>query len=180
MAQHVVASPWDAVLVSTLACLAGWVLAGLRVVCSLSALLFCSSLVGSRLCSPRRCSRTLFSLSSRFVLRVAAAGLSGAVDVLRLGRARCMVLVRRRWFASGRPVWVVWWPVWAPLAVFGRCSCPYVTCFPPGMLFHGVPSFGTPARVVVVFAVLWLVRHRLGCTMAGLSIRWMRWAVAVV
>ena len=126
------------------------------------ALLFCSSLIGSRLCSPGRCSRTLFSLSSRFSLRVAAAGLSGAVDVLRPGRARCVVLVRRRWFASGWPVWVMWWPVLAWLAVCGRCSCFYVTCLPSGMLLCGVPGFGTSVRVVVLLlAVLWLVRHRL-------------------
>ena len=36
LAQHVVTNAWDAVPVSTLACLAGWVLAGLRAVCSLS------------------------------------------------------------------------------------------------------------------------------------------------
>ena len=36
VAQHVVTNPWDAVPVSTLACLAGSVLAGLRAVCSLS------------------------------------------------------------------------------------------------------------------------------------------------
>ena len=79
----------------------GWLACGLFIVGSL----FCSSLVGSRLCSPRRCSWTLFLLSCRFALRVAAAALSGVVDVLRPGRARCVVLVRRCWFASGRPVW---------------------------------------------------------------------------
>ena len=36
VAHHVVANPWNAVPVSTLACLAGWVVAGLRAVCSLS------------------------------------------------------------------------------------------------------------------------------------------------
>ena len=36
VAQQVVTNPWDAVPVSTLACLAGWVLAGLRAACSLS------------------------------------------------------------------------------------------------------------------------------------------------
>ena len=78
----------------------GWLACGLFIVGSL----FCSSLVGSRLCSPRWCSRTLISLSSPFVLRIAAAGLSGVVDVLRPGRARCVVLVRWCWFTSGRPV----------------------------------------------------------------------------
>ena len=99
---------------------------GLFIVGSLS----CSSLIGSRLSSPRRCSRMWFSLSSWFVLRVAAACLSGAVDVSRSGRARYVVLGRRRLFASGQPVWVAWWPVWAGPVVFGRCSCPYVACFP--------------------------------------------------
>ena len=150
---------------------------GLFIVGSLS----CNSLVGSRLCSPRRCSRTWFLLSSWFVLRVAAAGLSGAVDVLRPGRTRCVVLVRRCWVASGRPVWVVCCPVWARPAVFGCCSCPYVACFPSGMLFRGVPGFGTSSRVVVVLlALLWLVRHRLRRPIASLSCRWMCWAVAVV
>ena len=178
MAQHVVASPWDAVPFSTLACLASWVLAGLRVVCwSLS----CSSLSGSRLCSPRRCSRTWSSLSSRFIRRVAAACLSGAVYVPRLGRARCVVLVRRRLFAGGQPVWVAWWPVWARLAVSGRCRCPYVACFLSGMLFRGVPGFKMSARVAVVsLALPWLVRHRLRRPMAGLSRCWTRWVVAVL
>ena len=155
----------------------GWLACGLFIVGSFP----CSSLVGSRLCSPRRCSRAWFSLSSRFVMRVAAACLSGAVDVSRLRRARCVVLVHWRFFASGRPIWVAWWPVWARLAVFGRCSCPYVACFPLRMLFYGVPGFGMSARVVVaLLALLWLVGHRLRRPMAGLSCRWMRWAVAVV
>ena len=34
-------------------------------------------------------------LSSSFVVKFAVAGLSGVVDVLRPGRARCVVLVRR-------------------------------------------------------------------------------------
>ena len=55
-----------------------------------------SSLIGSQLCSPRRCSWTMFLLSSWFVLRVAAACLSGAVAVSLPGRARCVVLVRWR------------------------------------------------------------------------------------
>ena len=108
-----------------------WLVCGLFIVGSLS----CSSLIGSRLCSPRRCFQTWFLLSSRFVLRVAAPCLSGAVDMSRPGRARCLVLVRRRWFASGQPVWVAWWPVCAWSAVFGRCSCPYVACVPSGTLF---------------------------------------------
>ena len=90
------------------------------------------------------------------------------------------------WFAGvGSPVvgssGVVWWPVWAWRAVFGRCSCPYVTFFPSGVLFRGVLGFGTSARVVVVLLpVRWLVRHRLRRPMAGLSCRWMRLAVAAV
>ena len=142
--------------------------------------LCCSSLIGSRLCSPRRCSRTR-SLSSRFVLRVAAACLSDAVDVSRPGRARCVVWIRRRLFDSGQPVWVAWWPVWARLAVFGRCSYPYTACFPSGMLFRGVPGFGISAHVVVVLlALLWLVRHRLRRPIAGLCCRWTRLVVAVM
>ena len=47
VAQHGVANPWDAFPVSTLACLAGVVLAGLRVVCLLSARFLGSSLVGT-------------------------------------------------------------------------------------------------------------------------------------
>ena len=74
----------------------GWLACGLFIVGSLS----CSSLIGSRLCSPRRCSWTWFSLSSWFVVRLPAACLSGAVDVSRPGRAQCVVLVRRRLFAS--------------------------------------------------------------------------------
>ena len=141
---------------------------GLFIVGSLS----CSSLIDSRLCSPRQCSGTWFSLSSWFVLRVAAACLSRAVDVSRPGRDRRVVLVRRRLFASGRPVWVLWWPVWARPAVFGRCSCPYIACFPSRMLFGGVPGFRTSARVaVVLLALLWLVRHRLRRPMAGSSCR---------
>ena len=103
--------------------------------------LSCSSLIGSRLCSPRRFSRTRFSLSSQFVLRVAAACLSDAVDVSRPGRARCVVLVCRRLSASSQPVWVAWWPIWARPAVFGCCSCPYVACLLLGMLFRGLSGF---------------------------------------
>ena len=112
-AHHDVTNPWDAVPVSTLACLAGWVLAGLRAVCLLSGRFFCSSsgsytvvlatlwsacaLWGRLRCSPRRCSRMLSLLSSRLVLRLVVAGLSDvAVIVLRPGRARRDVLVRRR------------------------------------------------------------------------------------
>ena len=94
--------------------------------------LCCSSLIGSRLCSPRRCSRTWFSLSSRLVLRVAAACLSGAVYVPRRWSARCVVLVGRRLFAGGQPVWVAWWPVWARPAVFGRCIFSSARLFPGG------------------------------------------------
>ena len=111
---------------------------GLFIVGSLS----CSSLMGSWLCSPGRCSRTWFPLSSRFALRVAAACLSGASYVPQPGRARCVVLVRWRLCAGGQPVWVACWPVWARPAVSGRCSCPYVACFPSEMLFRGVPNFG--------------------------------------
>ena len=113
---------------------------GLLIVGSLS----CSSLVGSRLCSLHRCSWTWFSLSPRFVLRAAAASLSVEVDVLQPGRAQCVVLVLQRWFASGRPVWVVWWPVSARPAVCGRCSCPYVACFPSGCCFAVCPVSGRP------------------------------------
>ena len=116
----------------------GWLVCGLFIVGSLS----CSSFISSPLCSPRRCSRTWFSLSSRFVLRVAAACLSGAVDWSRPGCARCVVLVRRRLFASGQPIWVVWWPVWARPAVSDRCSCPYVAHSSSGMLFWRCARFG--------------------------------------
>ena len=154
-----------------------WLACGLFIVGSLS----CSSLIGSRLCRPRRCSRKWFSLSSRFVLRVAAACLSGAVDVSRPGRAWCVVLVRLRLFAGGQPVWVAWWPVCARPAVFGRCSCPYVACFPSGMLFRGVSGFRMSARVVVVLLALpWLVRHHRRRPTAVLSCRWTRWVVADV
>ena len=150
---------------------------GLFIVGSLS----CSSFIGSWLHSPRRCSQMWLSLSSRFVLRVAAACLSAAVDVSRLGRARCVVLVRRRLFASSWLVWVAWWPVWARPAMFCRSGRPYVACFPSGMLFAVCPDFGTSARVVVVLlALLWMVRHRLRRPMAGLSCRRMCRAVAVV
>ena len=143
--------------------------------------LTCSSFIGSRLCSQRRCSRTWFSLSPWFVLRVPAACLSGALDVSRPGHAGCVVLVLRRLFAGGQPVWVAWRPVRARLAVFGRCSCPYVACFPSRMLFRGMPGFRMSARVVVVLlAVPWLVRHCLHHRMAGLSCRWTRWVVAVL
>ena len=50
VAHHGVAHPWDAVPVSTLACPAGLVLAGLRVVCLLSVRFLCSNLVGAWLC----------------------------------------------------------------------------------------------------------------------------------
>ena len=50
VAHHGVANPWEAVPVSTLACLAGLVLAGLRAVCLLSGRFFGSSLVGTQLC----------------------------------------------------------------------------------------------------------------------------------
>ena len=63
----------------------------------------------------------------------------------------------------------------------GRCSCPYVACFPSGMLFRGVPSLRMSARVVVVLlALLWLARHRLRRPMAGLSRCWTCWVMAVV
>ena len=52
VAPRVVANPWGAVPVSTLARLAGLVLAGLRAISSLSGRFFCSSLVGARLCQP--------------------------------------------------------------------------------------------------------------------------------
>ena len=124
-------------------CMPGWLGVG-RLACGLFIVgsLSCSSLVRSRLCSPRRCSPTSFSLSSRFVLRVAAAGLSGAVDVLRPGRARCLVLVRRRWFASGRPVCVVWWPVWAQPAVFVAVVVPTLLVSRRGCCFAVCPVSG--------------------------------------
>ena len=50
VAHHGVATPWDAVPFSTVACPAGLVLAGLRAVCLLSGGFFCSSLVVTRLC----------------------------------------------------------------------------------------------------------------------------------
>ena len=109
------------------------------------------------------------------------ACLSGGVDVSRPGRVRCVVLVRRRLFASGWPVWVAWWPVWARSAVFGRRSCPCVACLSSGTLFRVVPGFRMSALVVVVLlALLWLVRHCLHRPMAGLSCHWIQWAVAVV
>ena len=163
-------------------CMPGWLGVG-RLACGLFIVgsLSCSSWIGNWLCSPRRCTRTWFSLSSPFVLRIVAACLSGAVDVSRPGRARCVLLVGRSLFASGRPVWVAWWAVWARLAVFGRCSCPYVACFLSGMLFRCVPGFGTSAcAVVVLLALPWLVRHQLRRPMAGLACRWMRLAVTVV
>ena len=111
VAHHGIANPWDAVPVSTLACLAGLVLAGLRAVCLLSGRFFCSfgwyPVVSAALwsacaswdrlrCSPRRCSRMLSLLSSRLVLRFVVAGLSDVAVVLRPGRAWRVVLVHRR------------------------------------------------------------------------------------
>ena len=52
VAHHGVANTWGAVPVSTLACLAGLLLASLRADCSLSGRFFCSSLVRTRLCQP--------------------------------------------------------------------------------------------------------------------------------
>ena len=100
LAHHGVANPWDAVPVSTLACLAGLVLAGLRAVCLLSGRFFqqfgCYPVVSAPLwsacaswgrlrCTPRRCSQMVSLLSSRLVLRFVVAGLSD-VAVVPLGR----------------------------------------------------------------------------------------------
>ena len=142
VAQHVVANPWDAVPVSTLACLDRWVLAGLRAVCSLSGRF--SAAVWSVPSSVSRlaASAPVSLLSSRFVLRFAVAGLSGVVDALRPGGARCVVLVRR---CRGHQ--------W--LARFGLCGGPYgpsrpclvavavlyVSYFPSGMLFSWFDRF---------------------------------------
>ena len=110
------------------------------------------------------------------------AGLSDVVDVLRPGRARCVVLVRRcrgrQWsarpglcgglYGPGRPCLVA-------------VAVPYVICFPSGVFFCSLPGFGTYSRVVVVLlSVLWLVRRRLRRPMVGLSCRRMRWAVVAV
>ena len=110
------------------------------------------------------------------------AVLSNVVVLLRPGRARCVMLVR--WCRGGQ---------W--LARPGLCSgsygpgrpglvtvaVPYVICFPSGVLFRGLPGFGTSARVVVVLSpVLWLVRRGLRCPMVGLSCRRMCWAVVAV
>ena len=77
-------------------------------------------------CSPRRCSRMLSLLSSPLVLRFVVAGLSDVAVVLRPGRARCVVLVRRRpgrqWSARPGlcggphgPGWPRWVAVGCPL-----------------------------------------------------------------
>ena len=63
---------------------AGRFACGLFIVGSLS----CSSLIGSRFCSPRRCSRMCFSLSSLVVLRGARVGLAGRIWSLYLSLRR--------------------------------------------------------------------------------------------
>ena len=142
---------------------------GLFIVGSLS----CSSLIGSRSCSPRRCSWTRFLLSSR----ISSEGCGG----LPVRCGLCVPTGACPVRDVGSPVVVRRWFVWALPAVSGRCSCPYVASSPSGMLFRGVPGFRMSARVAVVLLVLpWLLRHRLCRPMAGLSHRWTRRVVAVV
>ena len=110
------------------------------------------------------------------------AGLSGVADVLRPGRARCVVLVRRcrgrQWsarpglcgglYGPGRPCLVT-------------VAVPYVICFPSGVFFRGLSGSGTSARVVVVLLpVLCLVRRRVRRPMVGFSCRRMRLDVVAV
>ena len=121
-------------------------------------------------------------LYSRFVLRFAVAGLSGLVDVLQPGRARCVVLVcrcrGRQWSARPGLCGGLYGPD-RPCLV--AVAVPYVICFPSGVVFRGLPGFGTSARVVVVLLpVLQLVRLHLRRPMVGLSCRRMHWAVVAV
>ena len=150
VAHHGVANQWDAVPVSTLACLAGLVLGGLRAVCLLSgppfflqhfgwypgvsAALWSARASWGRLrCSPRRCSRMLSLLSSRLVLRFVVAGLSDVAVVLRPGRARHVVLARcrrgRQWSACVGFCGGPHGPGWPRLVAVGR---PLRHLFPVG------------------------------------------------
>ena len=142
---------------------------GLFIVGSLS----CSSLIGSWLCSPHRCSWTWLSLSSRFVLRVAAACLSGAVDVSRLGRARCVVLIRQRVpvvgpsglrggpYGPGRPCLVA---VVVPTSLVSCRGCCFAVC-----LVSGCPCvwllccWHYCGWCVIVCAAQWLACPAVGC-----------------
>ena len=121
VAHHGVGNQWNAVPVSTLACLAGLVLAGLRAVCLLSGPFSpavwlvpgCVSRLMVGLCIVGWIALQPASVKldvSCFVLTVSSevvAGLSDVAVVLRPGRARRFVLVRRRrgrqW--STRPGW---------------------------------------------------------------------------
>ena len=93
-AYHGVATPWDAVPVSTTACLAGLVLAALVVVRSfflqqfgwcmvvLAVLRSACTSWGRLRCSPRPRSRMLSLLSSRLVLKFVGAGLSDVAVIV--------------------------------------------------------------------------------------------------
>ena len=110
------------------------------------------------------------------------AGLSGVVDVLRPGRARCVVLVRRcrgrQW--SARPGFCGG-PYGPGLPCLVAVAVPYVIRFPSGVFLRGLLGFGTSVRVVVVLLpVLVLVSRHLRRPMVGLSCRRMRWAVVAV
>ena len=92
----------------------------------------CVSLVRLR-CSPRRCSRMLSWLSSRFIRRFVADGLSDMAVVLRPGRARRVVLVGccrgRQWLARPGSCRGPYGPGWPGLAAVG---CPLRHLFPVG------------------------------------------------
>ena len=115
----------------------GWymvVLAALRSACSSRGL--------SR-CSPCRHSRMLSLLSSRLVLRFVATGLSDvAVIVLRPGRARRVVFVRRRrsrnWSACLGLCGGPFGPGWPRLVAVGR----FLRCwFPAGCVLWWLVRF---------------------------------------
>ena len=137
LAHRVVANPWDVVPVSTLACLAGFVLASLCGVCLLSGCFFCSSLVGTRLCQPSY-GRLVRPGVNCAAARASVAGCylwcgPGSSQVFDGGPVRCGGCVATGVcparcvgsLSSWRPVVrssrVVQWPVWAWSAAFGRC-----------------------------------------------------------
>ena len=97
-------------------------------------------------CSPRRCSRMLSWLSSRLARRFVVAGLSDVAVVVRPGRARRFVFVRRR---RGRQ--------W--LAPPGLCGCPYGPGW-PSLVAVGCPlrHLFPVGRVLLWFACLRRVR----------------------
>ena len=131
---------------------------------------------GSLRCSPRWCSRMLSLLSFRFVVRFAVAGLSGVVNLLRPGRARCVVLVRwcrgRQWSARPR---LFGGPLGPSRPCLVPVAVPYAMCSPSDMFFFVVcPVLGRPrVRLLcfcqyfgwyaVVFAVQWSACPAVGC-----------------